>query len=193
MVALAKTIRILFGKDEPTLTMLGLLPQSSETTASRETTSTETSAQTTEPTATGEPTVPSDSDQAASTTDTTSTTEKATRSSRKRSHSLAADIDRWRLLCANIGQLSQSQRDRLAVADWAADRVAAAMALVEALAEAHAAQQAAIDAYRSHSAMTKNQEKALRKWYSEASRLVKLVIKRLNSKQQTRFEAMLGF
>jgi hypothetical protein len=175
LVDLAKTIRILFGGDEPVLTMLGLLPQSSETAIKK-----------------GEPTVNSQNSDKATSTAAAKTVDKPAKSVKRRSESLAADIDRWRLLCANVGQLSRSRRARLAVAGWSAERVAAAAALVEALVEAHATQQVAVDLYLGHAALTGRQEKALRKWYSDASRLVKMALNRLASEQRTHFKAMLG-
>jgi hypothetical protein len=125
------------------------------------------------------------------TTQTAETNGKTTpRKARRQSKSLAAHIDRWRLLCTNLKTLDEAENARLVKAKVTLKRIDQALALVEAVAEADSAQQLHIQAYRAKGAQVQQQEKELRRWYGDVIAMLKLTIKQCDPHNQNRYNAM---
>jgi hypothetical protein len=104
------------------------------------------------------------------------------------SQSAAATIVRWRRMFANAQNLEETQKTRLAIAGWPAERIASAAALVEAFAQADTRRQETIQTYRAQVAIAKAAELELRQWYKEARQLVRLAIEQADpeGKEQLR-------
>ena len=121
------------------------------------------------------------------------TGEARTQSVAKRlSRSTADMIDRWRLLVTNAQALGEVDKMLLANASWTAERLTAAETLVEAYATADTQQQQAVQAYKTQSALANEALQNMRKWYSRASRLIKLAIKTSDAERREKLEDLLG-
>jgi hypothetical protein len=163
---LKNTIHILFGKDEPLLTSLGLRPRRTGTSSN------------------GSGSSSSDgSDEASSATTTTRI---------RPSRSTADTIARWRLLVTNVQALNDEQKSRLAERGWDADRLAATAALVEAYVAAEMNQQQQIQAYQAEVTAAKEIELALRQWYHQAARLTKVALRQTSLATRDQLRDLLG-
>jgi hypothetical protein len=108
------------------------------------------------------------------------------------SKSIAETIARWRLLLVNLQTLSKKQQARLTDADWSVERQSAAASLVEAYAAANNSQKQKIQTYRAESAAAQTAEINLRQWYSQATRLARLAIKKADPNNREQLQGLLG-
>lgn len=162
----SQTVRVLFGRDEATLTTLGLAPRRNGTNHAQPT-------------------------EAATTRDANGQTNGHSQHNHT-AIGVAEMVARWRLLLVNAQVLSQEQKARLAQAGWDAARLATAAALVEAYAAADTQHHQQTQAHRAERLAAANARISLSQWYSEASRLTKLAIHRSDPADQARLEELLG-
>lgn len=161
-----QTVRILFGQDEPLLTLLGLWPRRTGTNSS--------SSKNGEPTSRGEP---------------------VNGKPKPRVHysrSTAQTIARWRLLLTNAQTINGAHQAQLAGCGWTSTRLTAAAALVENYVAAELNQQQQVQAYQAEAGRVKEAELALRRWYDQATRLSKLAIQQTSPAQQGQLKELLG-
>jgi hypothetical protein len=93
---------------------------------------------------------------------------------------------------ANIWTLTEAQQVKLANAGWSGERIAGASALAEACAIADTTQQQKIQAYRAASIAAHEAETAVRKWYSQATRLSRSAIKQVDPADREQLKQLLG-
>lgn len=162
----SQTVRVLFGRDEATLTTLGLAPRRNGANH----------AQPAEAVTNGD-------------------ANGQTNGNNHHNHTaigVAEMVARWRLLLANAQVLSEEQKARLAQAGWDTTRLSAAANLVEAYAAADTQHHQQVQAHRAERVAAANTRASLSQWYKEASRLTKLAIYRSDPADQVRLQELLG-
>lgn len=163
----SQTVRVLFGRDEATLTTLGLAPRRNGTNHAQPA-------------------------EAAATNGSANGSSNSHATHNYITPGVAEMVARWRLLLANAQVLSQEQKARLAQAGWDAARLATAAGLVEAYAAADTQHHQQTQAHRAERVAAANTRASLSQWYKEASRLTKLAIYRSDPNDQARLQELLG-
>lgn len=159
-----QTVHILFGRDEPLLTSLGLWPRRAAANGH------------------SEPNNSNGSEPANG---------KSTRPPRP-SRSAAETIARWRLLLTNAQAINGQHGAKLAGYGWNGERLAAAAGLVENYVAAEMNQQQQVQAYRAELTAAREAEMALRQWYDQAARLAKLALQQSHPATQAQLKELLG-
>lgn len=101
-------------------------------------------------------------------------------------------IAHWNTMFTNGGTRPEPQKTLLANAGWDADRLTAALDAVEAYSNADIAQQVAIGHYQARSEQQKTDVESLRQWYSIASNLCRIAIKRVDPANSQQLLEILG-
>lgn len=108
------------------------------------------------------------------------------------SHSLAADIHRWRSSWANALTLEADAQARLADKGWTVDRLRESAAMVETVAQLAGKQQEAMHACDNQRQATKVIELELRRWFKEGRVLVRIAAQQADGQREGQIRKLLG-
>lgn len=102
------------------------------------------------------------------------------------------NLARWRLLFANAQVLPTTHQTELTNAGWPLTRIVAGASLAERYAKADNEQKSAIQAYQAASVKAKAAETAVKQWYTRASGLARIAIKKADPTNQQQLLELLG-